>query len=136
MAFTDAAGDRRIIEGTCPVEIVLAGTVHAGDPLMYSTGWKLAINTSTAPACLIAGETGVSGDTITAYGGPCVIELKHTAANVPTMGQLIAVSDTGIYDDAAANTQDIGYIVEIDSDNLHSRMVVHPATAELDTLGT
>lgn len=135
MALVDAGGDRRVIEGILPVEITLAGTVHAGDPLMYSTGWKLALNTSGAEAVLIAGETGVSGNVITAYGA-AVIELTHTATNVPTMGQIIAVADTGVYSSVAANTQDIGHIVEIDSNSLHSRAIVWPAQVAIDTAGT
>jgi len=134
MALTDASTARRVIEGVLPVEITLAGDVSEGDPLMYSTGWKLSANTSGAEAILIAGNTGVSGDVITAYGA-AVIELTHTATNVPTMGQIIAVADTGLYDDAAANTQDIGHVVEIDSDNLHSRAIVWPGQVAYDTAG-
>jgi len=134
MALTDASTARRVIEGILPVEITLAGDVSEGDPLMYSSGWKLSVNTSGAEAILIAGNTGVSGDVITAYGA-AVIELTHTATNVPTMGQIIAVADTGLYDDAAANTQDIGHVVEIDGDNLHSRAIVWPGQVAYDTAG-
>ena len=134
MALTDTSTARRVIEGVLPVEITLAGDVSEGDPLMYSSGWKLSVNTSGAEAILIAGNTGVSGDVITAYGA-AVIELTHTAANVPTMGQIIAVADTGLYDDAAANTQDIGHVVEIDGDNLHSRAIVWPGQVAYDTAG-
>jgi len=96
MAFVDAGTSRKILEGTLPMKITLAGAVVAGDPIMYSTGWKKAANTSGAPAALIAGEDGASGDIITAYG-MAIVECAHTLANVPTMGEQIAVGDTGIY---------------------------------------
>uniref|UniRef100_A0A6M3KMU5 Uncharacterized protein n=1 Tax=viral metagenome TaxID=1070528 RepID=A0A6M3KMU5_9ZZZZ len=134
MAFVDASTDRRIIEGILPVEVTLAGTVQTGDPLMYSSGWKLSTNTSGAEAVLIAGQAGVSGEVITAYGA-AIIEFTHTAANVPTMGELIAVADSGIYAPDAANTQDIGHIVEISTGNLTSRAIVWPGQVAYDTAG-
>uniref|UniRef100_A0A6M3KFN5 Uncharacterized protein n=1 Tax=viral metagenome TaxID=1070528 RepID=A0A6M3KFN5_9ZZZZ len=136
MALVDASTDRRIIAGwpETGIQITLAGDVSAGDPLMYSTGWKLSTNTSGAEAVLIAGETGASGATISAYA-IALIELTHTLTNVPTMGELIAVADTGIYAPDAANTQDIGHIVEIDSDSLHSRALVWPGQVAYDTAG-
>jgi len=135
MALVDAGGDRRLIEGVCPVEITLAGAVQTGDPIMYSTGWKIATNTSGAPAILFAGQAGNTGDKITAYP-MAIIELTHTLTNVPTMGQQIAVADDGDYDaTVGANYQDIGYIVEIDSDSLHSRALVCGMIVELDAAG-
>jgi hypothetical protein len=135
MAFVDTAIDRRIFDGVLPVQVTLAGSVHCGDPLMYNSGWQLATNTSGHPAILIAGESGATGDVIKAYG-IALVESTHTATNVPTMGEQIAVADTGIYAPDAANTQDIGYIVEIDSTNTHSKMLLCPAfNAELDATG-
>jgi len=135
MAFVDASTSRRVVEGSMPVRITLAGDVSAGDPIKYSTGWKLATNEATKPAVLIAGEDGLSGEVITAFG-MAIVECTHTAANVPTMGEQIAVADTGIYAVDGAGLQDVGYIVEIDSDNLHSRLLLLPFQAELDLLGT
>ena len=63
MAFVDASVNRKVLEGACPVKVLLAGAVQAGDPLKYSTGWKLATNESGKPAILIAGEAGAIGDT-------------------------------------------------------------------------
>jgi len=134
MAFTDASTARRVIEGVLDAEITLAGDVSEGDPLMYNSGWKLSTNVSGKEAILIAGNTGVSGDVITAYGA-AKIELTHTNALKPTMGQLIAVADTGLYDDAGSELQDIGHIVEIDDDGLHSRAIVYPAQVAIDTAG-
>lgn len=135
MAFVDASTSRKVLEGVCPVKITLAGAVSAGDPLKYSTGWKLATNESGKPAVLIAGEDGAVGDIITAFG-MAVIEFTHTLANVPTEGEQIAVADTGIYAPDGTGLQDIGYIVNIDADSLHSRGLVCGMIAELDLAGT
>jgi hypothetical protein len=136
MTFSETASlNRKIVRGVAPVQITLAGTVATGDPIMYSSGWKLAANTSGAPAVLFAGQPGVSGDIITAYP-MAVVEMTHTAANVPTMGMIIAVADAGTYAPAGSGLQDIGYVIEIDSDNLHSRAQVMGMITEVDTAGT
>jgi len=135
MAFVDKGTSRKILEGMCPMKITLAGAVVAGDPIMYSTGWKKALNTSGAPAVLIAGEEGASGDIITAYG-MAIVECAHTAANKPTMGEQIAVADTGIYAPDGTGLQDIGYVVGIDADELHSQILVCGIIVELDLAGT
>ena len=135
MALTETGLDRRILSGVCPVTILLAGAVQCGDPIKYSTGWKLATNESGKPAILFAGESGDTGDYIVAYA-MAVIELEHTLANVPTMGQQLALADAGTYDaTVAANYQDIGYIVEVDADSLHSRALVCGIIVELDAAG-
>lgn len=135
MAFVDASTSRRVVEGMMPCKVTLAGAVSAGDPLMYSTGWKLADNTAGAPAILFAGEDGAIGDVITAYG-MAIVECTHTLANVPTMGEQIAVADTGIYAPDGAGLQDVGYVVEIDADSLHSRILLCGMIVELDLAGT
>lgn len=135
MAFVDAGTNRKILEGMLPMKITLAGAVVAGDPIMYSSGWKKAANTSGAPAVLIAGEDGAVGDIITAYG-MAIVECAHTAANKPSMGEQIAVADTGIYAPDGTGLQDIGYVVGIDSDELHSQILVSGMIVELDLAGT
>ena len=135
MAFVDAGTSRKIVEGSLPMKITLAGAVVAGDPIMYSTGWKKAANTSGAPAVLIAGEDGAIGDVITAYG-MAIVECAHTLANVPTMGEQIAVADTGIYAPDGTGLQDVGYVIGIDSDSLHSQILVCGMIVELDLAGT
>ena len=135
MAFVDAGTSRKILGGMLPMKIPLAGAVVAGDPIMYSTGWKKALNTSGAPAVLIAGEDGASGDIITAYG-MAIVECAHTAANKPVVGEQIAVGDTGIYAPDGTGLQDIGYIVGTDSDELHSQLLACGMIVELDLAGT
>ena len=135
MAFVDKGTSRKILEGMCPVKITLAGAVVAGDPIKYDSGWKKAANTSGKPAVLIAGEDGAVGDVITSYG-MAVVECAHTAANKPTMGEQIAVDDTGIYAPDGAGLQDIGYVVGIDADELHSQILACGIIVELDLAGT
>jgi len=135
MAFVDKGTSRKILEGMLPMKITLAGAIVAGDPIMYSTGWKKALNTAGAPAVLIAGEDGAIGDVITAYV-MAIVECAHTAANVPTMGEQIAVADTGIYAPDGTGLQDIGYVVGIDADELHSQILVCGMIIELDLAGT
>jgi len=134
MAFVDKGTSRKILEGMLPMKITLAGAVVAGDPIMYSTGWKKSLNTSGKPAVLISGEDGAVGDTITAYG-MAIVECAHTAANKPVMGEQIAVADTGIYAPDGTGLQDIGYIVGIDTDELHSRILVCGMIVEIDLAG-
>ena len=135
MAFVDAGTSRKILEGMLPMKITLAGAVVAGDPIMYSTGWKKALNTSGAPAVLIAGEDGAVADVITAYG-MAIVECAHTLANKPTMGEQIAVADTGIYAPDGTGLQDVGYVVGIDADSLHSQILLCGMIVELDLAGT
>jgi hypothetical protein len=63
------AYDPIIENGSQPVEITLAAAAKVGQLLGYSTGWKLSnAATGTAIAAeLIAGQSGVIGDKITAY---------------------------------------------------------------------
>ena len=135
MAFVDKGTSRKVLGGMLPTKITLAGAVVAGDPIMYSTGWKKALNTAGAPAVLVAGEDGAAGEVITAFG-MAIVECAHTAANKPTMGEQIAVADTGIYAPDGTGLQDIGYVVGIDGDNLHSQILVCGIVVELDLAGT
>jgi hypothetical protein len=102
---------------------------------MYSTGWKKAANTSGKPAVLIAGEDGAVADVITAYG-MAIVECAHTLANKPTVGEQIAVADTGIYAPDGTGLQDVGYVVGIDADSLHSQILLCGMIVELDLAGT
>ncbi len=63
------AYDLIVENGSQPVQIVLAEAAKCGQLLGYSSGWKLSnAATGTAIAAeLVAGQSGVVGDTITAY---------------------------------------------------------------------
>jgi len=71
MALTDnTTGGRIILQGIAPVRIALSDTVEVGDLLgISSSTWVRALATtpSQVHARLVAGQSGVSGDTIIAY---------------------------------------------------------------------
>jgi len=69
MAFSDPGKGRIIEQGEGLVKITLAEACEAGDVLGYDSGWKRALATvgTAIQGRLIAGETGASGDVITAY---------------------------------------------------------------------
>jgi len=70
MAYSPA-----IHEAQGVVNIVLAGTVNAGDLLGYSSGWKRADADARIPARLVAMQTGASGDTIPACVSGVLVDL-------------------------------------------------------------
>lgn len=69
MAFSDPGKGRIIEQGEGLVRVTLAEACKAGDILGYSSGWKRALATTgtAVQGRLVAGETGASGDVITAY---------------------------------------------------------------------
>jgi|SaaInl4_150m_RNA_FD_contig_21_1035730_length_629_multi_5_in_0_out_0_2 hypothetical protein len=107
MAFTDNQSGCTVIQGTCPAKIELAGTVVVGDSIGYSSGWKRALataGTAIGHVC-VAGEPGVSGDTITVYFGPCV--LAGTRFEGATAGALLYQAEgsaNGEYTETAPTT--------------------------------
>lgn len=71
MTYADnSTGGRIIQQANMPVKIVLAEGCQVGDLLGYSSGWKRALATTGTAihARLVAGESGVTADEITAYG--------------------------------------------------------------------
>ena len=81
MAFADAQVGGRVLEGSMPLKITLAGAVVAGDLIGYATGWKRALaTTGTAiQARLVAGEDGAIGDVISAYR-EAVVDGRYSGA--------------------------------------------------------
>jgi len=128
MAFLDTSTERVVVNGVCPVSITLAGTVYAGDPLGYSTGWKLSASATTIQPLLIAGQHGKTGDIITAYPAGVVRCLVATAA---TLGELTAVSDAGLYASAGSNTPDVGIVASITTALDYARVIACPMIAQL-----
>ena len=83
MAYADnSTGGRIIKEGHVPVKITLAEGCKVGDLLGYSSGWKRALATTPnqIDARLVAGETGNSGDVITAYGDAVISGVSGATA--------------------------------------------------------
>jgi hypothetical protein len=135
MAFQETASAARIVEGWCPIKITLAGTVAAGDPLMYSTGWVLATRIATEPPLLVAGEPGVSGEEITAF--PLAnVKVTTTATNVATKGEVVAVADDGSYYAAASTMPDVGFVASVGSDSLSAILSLCPAMQIIATKRT
>lgn len=139
MALSDPGGNsRKIIWYDMPVPITLAGTVYAGDPIGYSGGWVQADANATIYAVLVAVESGVSTDKITAarmalidgYSGGTAggnAYLSDTAGSISetastTAGQLVGnilttelvLVDFNPYRDSVVYTEK----VLADSDNL------------------
>ena len=75
MAFADSQANGVILYGEGEAQIVLAGTVKLGDALGYSGGWVRALATASAVIQMrcVAGEDGVSGQTIVAYFGKTLL---------------------------------------------------------------
>jgi hypothetical protein len=135
MAFQETATAARIVQGWCPIKITLAGSVAAGDPLMYSTGWVLATRVATEPPLLVAGEAGASGDEITAFPMANVI-VTTTATNVATKGEVVAVLDDGSYAAAASTMPDVGFVVSVGGDSLSAVLSLCPAMQIIATKRT
>jgi len=71
MALTDnTTGGRILLQGICPARIAISDTVEVGDLLgISSSTWVRALATTggVVHARMVAGQSGVSGDTIIAY---------------------------------------------------------------------
>jgi hypothetical protein len=130
MAFLETISHRLIKEGECPVKITLAGTVYAGDPVGYDSGWKLAASATVIFPVLIAGQDGVSGDVITAYP-IAVVEVVTTLSNAATVGQVVGVTDGGLYSAEGAGLPDVGIVVAKGADSLTAVLFLLPAIVEL-----
>lgn len=88
MAFADT-NTRVILQGIGPVKVSLATPVSRGDLLAISatTQWAPAsasTSTSLFPARLVAGETGETDDTITAF-------MQAVVGNFPSVASLAAL---------------------------------------------
>lgn len=130
MAFTETLGSRTILAGVGGVQITLSGSVYAGDPLGYNSGWVLSASASTIQPLLIAGTNGNSGDRIIAYP-MAIVKVANTLANTPAAGDKVALTDGGLYAAAGAGLPDVGYVASIASDSLSSVLCLCPAAAQL-----
>jgi hypothetical protein len=134
MALTDTSA-RHILAGYFPQRITLAAsqTVLPGDPLGYSTGWKLADGNSSPaiPAQCVAGEAGVGADIITVYRTALVEGFTGCVA-----GAKVYLSDTaGKYAASPSGTtpQTLGESVNATTAWIDCRWVLTGlTTAEID----
>jgi hypothetical protein len=106
MALTDAQSGGLILDGTCPMEITLAGACVKGDILGYSTGWKRALattGTAIRGKCVAAMDGGI-GDKIVAFFGKTRIGGRFSTN---TMGGQVYVAEgtsNGKYTESAPST--------------------------------
>jgi hypothetical protein len=100
MAFADAQAGGKILYGETPAQIVLAGTVSTGDALGYNAGWVRALATTANVVQIraVAGQDGVTGETITAYFGTTVVGgSRFTGATVNTAIYVAEGTSNGQY---------------------------------------
>jgi len=117
MAFVDdTTGGRVILEGIGPIKITLAGTVEMGDPVGYSSGWKVCdADTSPNYAEFVAGGPGVSGDIITAYREALI---DFGSGSTATENDILYISTTaGSYSSSVNDTNgrnhQVGFMTSI-----------------------
>jgi hypothetical protein len=131
MAFLETLGARKIIKGKGAVQITLAGSVTAGDPVGYSAGWVLSADAATIQPILIAGQSGSTGQVITAYMMAEVYTVC-TLANVATLGDIVGVTDAGLYAVSDASTMpEVGFVSAVGSDSLSVIMTLFPMIPQL-----
>ena len=132
MAFLETRGSaRRLLEGIAPTEITLAGTVYVGDCLGITGGtWVVSADTLGEQPILVAAVGGASGDKIKAYP-MAVVEVVTTLTNAATVGEKVALKDTGEYQAAGAGLPDVGFVASVGSDSLTAILFVCPMAAQL-----
>jgi len=95
MVYADnTTGGRIIKSGIMPCEITLGEACEVGDLLGYSSGWKRALATTGVAihAKLVAGQSGKTGDIITAY--PAAVVEGVSGA---TPGNTIYLAESTLY---------------------------------------
>ena len=107
MAYADAQSGAVILYGEGEAQIVLVGTVKTGDALGYSGGWKRALATAGGVIQLrcVAGEDGLSGQTIVAYFGKTLIGGSRFSGATDRGAMYVAEgTDYGEYTQTAPST--------------------------------
>jgi len=107
MAFADGQTPAIIAEGLTPFKVTLAGTVAKGDAIGYSTGWKRSLGTAGSVVQLrgVAGESGVSGDVITAFFGPTIVGDRFSGATIGGAVYVAEGADNGKFTQTVPSTQ-------------------------------
>ena len=132
MAFLETSRNRVLKEGVCPVKVTLEEAVQMGDPLGISAtpGWVLSASATVEQPVLIAGEKGAVGQTIVAYL-VAIVECKNLLANKATLGEKVAVTDTGLYAAAGVGLPDVGFVASVDADSLGCVLFLNPTAPQL-----
>jgi len=133
MAFVETRTDRIVLSGVGRVEVKLSEAVKAGDCLGDSSGtWVFSAHASAEHPVLVAGVSGLSGETIVAYM-MAVLQVTTTLTNVATLGEVVALKDTGEYQAAGSNLPDVGCVASVGSDSLSAIIFVCPMMQLMDT---
>lgn len=103
MALADAQASAEILYGAEGAVIELAGAVVKGDCLGYSGGWQRALATvgGVIQMRCVASEAGVSGDSITAYFGTCLLAGRLSGGTAGAALYVAEGTDTGKYTETA-----------------------------------
>jgi len=107
LSFADSQSNAEILLGTAEARIVLAGTVSKGDALGYSGGWVRALATAAGVIQIrcVAGEDGVSGQTIVAYFDKTIIGgARFSGGTVNGKLYVAEGTDVGEYTQTAPST--------------------------------
>ncbi len=118
MALTDITTGGRVIQrGSNAVKITLGEGCQVGDLLGYSSGWKRALATTGTAihARLVAGQSGITGDIITAYGDAVITGLSGgTAGNAVYLAEGTSYGE--VIDEVPSTTGDINAPIGITID--------------------
>jgi len=124
MAFADAQSTAVVFnEADFPTRVVLIGTVAKGDVIGYSsTGWKRALATvsNVVQGKLVAGQAGVSGDTITAFRRVLMSGARFTGGSPGVPIYTAESTDAGKYTETKPSTTNdsnnaIGFVLAADA---------------------
>lgn len=120
MSFSDSQGAATILFGSEPAEILLKGTVVAGDILGQSDGWKRALATvgsGLIQGRCIAAELGGTGDKIIAYFGRVIMTGRFTGGTKDAPLYVAEGSDDGKFtetvpSDTGDATKKVGIVLD------------------------
>lgn len=106
MAFSDAQTAATIIFGSEPAEILLKGTVVAGDNIGYSDGWKRALATTggVIQGRCIAAEAGATGEKKKVYFGFVIMTGRFTGGTADSSLYVAEGTDAGKFTETAPST--------------------------------
>ncbi len=127
-------GDREVLDGICPVLIQLVERVDAGAALavISANKWGLSAHASGEVPWLIAGTAGEVDDYIIAYP-MAIVKVTTATTAASTLGEVVALSDTGVYKVDAGNQPDVGFSAIVASDCSSVTMVLCPMIPSMDT---
>lgn len=119
MSFSDGQTAATILYGSEPAEILLKGTVVAGDILGYSDGWKRALATTAGviQGRCIAAEPGGTGDKIIAYFGRVIMTGRFTGGTKDAALYVAESTDAGKFTetvptDSGDATKKVGAVLD------------------------